>query len=81
MDYKDIDYSKYLSVDNGKGILLSKEDALVLKRYDIDYSKYSSLSSLIFEIEEILNNETDIEDLEEVSQRLSELNYYNNTNK
>ena len=33
------------------------------------------------EVEEILNNETDIEDLEEVSQRLSELNYYNNTNE
>ena len=65
----------------GNGIYLSDNQIEVLKRYDIDYSKYSSLSSLIFEIEEILNNETDIEDLEEVSQRLSELNYYNNTNK
>ena len=65
----------------GNGIYLSDNQIEVLKRYDIDYSKYSSLSSLIFEIEEILNNETDIEDLEEISQRLSELNYYNNTNK
>ena len=53
----------------------------VLKRYDIDYKKYISLNSLIFEIEEILNEEVDASDLEEVSSRLSELNYYNNTNK
>ena len=33
------------------------------------------------EIEEILNEEVDASDLEEVSSRLSELNYYNNTNK
>ena len=33
------------------------------------------------ENEEILNEEVDASDLEEVSSRLSELNYYNNTNK
>ena len=33
------------------------------------------------EIEEILNYEVDIDDLDEVSRKLSELNYYNNTNK
>ena len=48
MNYKDIDYSKYLSIDNGKGILLSKEDALVLKRYDIDYKKYYYFLITIF---------------------------------
>ena len=32
-------------------------------------------------IEEILNEEVDVDDLEEVSLKLSELNYYNNTNK
>lgn len=65
----------------GNGIYLSDNQIDVLKRYNIDYQKYTSLNSLIFDIEEILNEETDIEDLEEVSQRLSELNYYNNTNK
>ena len=65
----------------GNGIYLSDNQIEVLKRYDIDYKKYSSLNSLIFEIEEILNEEVDASDLEEVSSRLSELNYYNNTNK
>ena len=65
----------------GNGIYLSDNEVDVLRRYNIDYSKYVSLSSLIFDIENILNEETDIEDLEEVSRKLSELNYYNNTNK
>lgn len=65
----------------GNGIYLSDNQIEVLKRYDIDYKKYISLNSLIFEIEEILNEEVDASDLEEVSSRLSELNYYNNTNK
>lgn len=65
----------------GNGIYLSDNQIEVLKRYDIDYKKYSSLNSLIFEIEEILNEEVDADDLEQISSKLSELNYYNNTNK
>ncbi len=65
----------------GNGIYLSDNQIEVLKRYDIDYKRYSSLNSLIFEIEEILNNDVEANDLEEISSRLSELNYYNNTNK
>ena len=65
----------------GNGIYLSDNQIEVLNRYNINYKKYNSLSSLIFEIEEILNEEVDASDLEEVSSRLSELNYYNNTNK
>lgn len=80
MDYKDIDYSKYLSVDNGKGILLSKEDTLVLKRYGIDYKKYGSLNELIFDIESLLDEEED-EELEEICSKLSEIYYYNYVNK
>ena len=51
------------------------------KRYEIDYNNYSSISSLIFDIESILNETYELDDLEEVSKRLAELNYYNNTNK
>ena len=61
---KDVYNDKTMMKMRGNGIYLSDNQIEVLKRYDIDYSKYSSLSSLIFEIEEILNNETDIEDLE-----------------
>lgn len=72
---------KSMTKMRGNGIYLSDNEVDVLKRYNIDYNKYASLSSLIFDIENILNEESDIDDLEEVSRRLSELNYYNNTNK
>lgn len=65
----------------GNGIYLSDNQVKTLKKYGVDYKKYVILSSLIFDIEKILNEETDVQDLEELSQRLSELNYYNNTNK
>lgn len=78
---KDVYEDKFFIKNRGNGIYLSDNDIEVLKRYDIDYSKYSSLNNLIFDIEEILNYEVDIDDLDEVSRKLSELNYYNNTNK
>ena len=61
------------------GLYLSDNQIEVLRKYDIHYEKYTNLNSLIFEIEEILN-EQELEDLEEVSSKLAELNYYNNTN-
>lgn len=78
---KDIYNDKSMIKMRGNGIYLSDNQIEVLKRYNIDYNKHASLSSLIFEIEEILNEETDIEDLEEVSGKLAEINYYNYTNK
>lgn len=63
------------------GIYLSDNDIEVLSRYDINYNNYSSLSSLLFEIEQVLNESYSADDLEELSKSLAELNYYNNTNK
>lgn len=70
------DYMKRRS----NGLYLSDNQIEILRKYDIHYEKYTNLNSLIFEIEEILN-EQELEDLEEVSSKLAELNYYNNTNK
>ncbi len=78
---KDIYNDKNMIKMRGNGIYLSDNQIKVLKRYNIDYNKYASLSSLIFDIEEILNEEVDVEDLEEVSIKLAEINYYNYTNK
>ncbi len=78
---KNIYNDKSMIKMRGNGIYLSDNQIEVLKRYSIDYNKYTTLSSLIFDIEGILNEETDIEDLEEVSQKLAEINYYNYTNK
>lgn len=67
--------------DRGNGIYLTNNQISVLNRYDIDYKKYNSIKSLIFEIETVLNECDDAADLDEVSRSLSEINYYNNTNK
>ncbi len=84
MDYNfddiliDIENTKLNKVKNN--IYLSNKQIDVLKKYNIDYLKYNNLSDLIFDIEEILNEEL-YDDLDLVSQELQEFNYYNNTNK
>lgn len=78
---KEVYNDKNMIKMRGNGIYLSDDQIDVLKRYNIDYNNYGFLQSLIFGIEEVLNEEIVAEDLEEVSQKLAELNYYNNTNK
>lgn len=76
-------------VSNEKGFLkkynniyISEEQKNILDRYDIDVNKYLNVSELIYDIEELLNNSIgELDDLEWVSQTISEYNYYNNTNK
>lgn len=78
----DVDYRKYLSIDNGKGLLINRDDILILDRYGFDYKKYNSLSDLIFDIDNYINDSfDDIEDLEEALIRISEFHYYNETKK
>lgn len=63
-------------------IYISEEQKNILDKYDIDVNKYSSVSSLIYDLEDILNNSIqELDDLEWVSQTISEYNYYNNVNK
>lgn len=62
------------------GMMLRRDQISILKKYSIDYLKYTNIESLIYEIEEILNIEY-FEDLDNLSQELAEFNYYNNTNK
>lgn len=78
-----IDCSKYLSIDNGKGILLNKNDAYVLDSYGIDYSNCLSISDLILIIGKYIDdNEIDeLDDLEMVLSNLMEMHYYNETKK
>lgn len=79
---KDIDYKNYLSIDNGKGLLLNKEDIKVLDKYGFDYRTYSNLNNLIFDVDNYLNQSyDDLEDLEEVLIRLSDSYYYNEIKK
>jgi len=81
MNYKDIDYSKYLSVDNGKGILLSKSDIEILERYGFDFNYYSNIKDLLIDLDNYCNDNLIEEDLEEVINKISEMYYYNCVNK
>lgn len=63
-------------------IYISDEQINILKNYDINIEKYMNLNELMYDIEECLNDSYEpLDDLEWVSQTLSEYNYYNNTNK
>ena len=74
------DYTKYLSIDNGHGILLSSYDVSILDRFHIDYLDCLSIKDLMVRIEDELDNEYD-EELDDVLNHLSELHYYHEVNK
>ncbi len=78
----EIDIKNNFRVNRGNDIYLSNNQISILERNQIDYKKYSSLASLIFDIEEYLNTTSEIdEELDELLVDLSELNYYKNINK
>ena len=63
-------------------IYISEEQISILKKYNINIDNYINLNELMYDIEECLNDSYEVlDDLEWVSQTLSEYNYYNNTNK
>ena len=65
-------------------LYLSNRQIDVLDKYNIDYKKMIDVKTLIFEIEEYINDNymyEDLSDLENLSQELAEFNYYYNTNK
>jgi hypothetical protein len=72
-------------INNKHNILLNKGDIEVLKKYDLNVNKFSSIPELLFKIDEILNDEelTDEEydELDYIASNLQERNYYQNTNK
>ncbi len=79
IDELNIDHDFYVKRKNG--LMLKDSQIQTLERYHIIYSQFQDLSSLLFEIEEVLNEMPEAEDLEAVSMELSELHYYNETNK
>lgn len=62
------------------GLILTDYEISVLDKYNIDYKNCIDLKSLIYYIEEILNEES-FDDLEEISLSISERDYYENTYK
>lgn len=77
--FENYDFNKYMLKKIGN-LYLSSAHMQILKRYNIDYEKINNINLLLYEIEEILDQE-ESEELEWVLSELSEFNYYNNTNK
>lgn len=77
------DYREYLSVDNGKGLLINPNDAYVLEKYAINYNNFSNLSDLILIIANYIddNYDSELDDLEDVLSHLMEMHYYYETKK
>lgn len=77
------DYRKYLSYDNGYGILLNNYDKEILDKYKINYKECSNIKSIIIEINNIIDDNyfDEVEDLEIILEHLEEYYYYNQVNK
>ena len=74
------DFDKMLLKRRENNLLLSDYQVYILSRNNIDFNKYADIKQLLFEIEEVLNDEFD-EELDIVATQLAELDYYNNTKK
>lgn len=61
-------------------MLLSDYQINVLRQNGFDYLKYSNFHDLLFDIEELLNDDYN-EELDLVSSQISEYIYYNETKK
>ena len=65
-------------------IYLSNKQVQILNKYNIDYQNVIDIKELIFKVEDYINSNwsfNDLNDLEILSQELSEFNYYYNINK
>ena len=89
MDYdideivSNMDFTSGSLVYCGNGLMLTNREIDVLKKYNIEYSKCSSLKEILYEVEEIINDGDgdDIDDLDYISSSIAERDYYQNTNK
>lgn len=81
MNYDDFYAKEEDFMRKHNNVYISDKQYEILLRYNINVDNYKNINTLLYDIEEILNSGSDFEDLEWVSQTLSEYNYYNNTNK
>lgn len=76
-----LDFNKNHLVDCGGGLFLTNFELETLNKYKIDYHNYHNLKQILFIIEEILNEDSSFDDLEQISKSIAERDYYINTNK
>lgn len=86
---KDITFDEAIKIANiDKVIMKRRDNGLLLSDYQIDVlnkngiilANYSNLDTLLFDIEETLNNDYDLE-LDLISSQLAEYKYYKDTKK
>jgi len=89
---KDFDIAKiipnnlrsYVGERRENGMFLSDYQIEILKKFGFSYQKYGSIKELLFDIEDYLNSNSDMEEidsLELVSREISEREYYSHTNQ
>ena len=72
-------YSDNINYING--LLLTNKEIKVLKDYEIPYSSCNNLKEVIYLVEDKIDEYDSPEDLLEISDSISERDYYANTNK
>lgn len=76
---EDINFNNFMK-KTYNGLMLRDNEIDILERNNIQYERVNNLSELIYEIEDVLNYESN-DELEWLSNELAERNYYENTNK
>ncbi len=76
----EMDFEKRFLKPRKHGLWLSDLEVDILNRYNIDYEKCFQMTELLYQIDQVLEEE-EIEELENLSIQLAERNYYQNTNK
>lgn len=76
----ELDFNSNL-LNNVNGLLLSNKEISVLRDYDINYDTCNNLKEVIYLIEEKIDEYDSPDDLLEISDSISERDYYINTNK
>ena len=67
------------------GLLINEDDINTLKKYGIDVDKYDDINTILYEIDNIINDSDldneEIDELDYIANTLQERNYYANYNK
>lgn len=69
------------NINDVNGLLLTNKEIKVLKDYEIPYSSCNNLKEVIYLVEDKIDEYDSPEDLLEISDSISERDYYANTNK
>ena len=78
----EVDFQKNSFKDIGNGLLLTNREIEVLSKNKISYQECQSLKEIIYMVEDLISDMDIVdEELDEISQSISERDYYQNTNK